>query len=172
MKEYSSIQEGKSAPKLFAWLASVMLITLIIASQLLPRGHFRNFRFVGVVILLIAPVFIFLPFLLLSNHGKNEEGNCYMNTRRVIDEGLFAFLRHPQYLGYMMLAVGFSFLAQNLVVLFLAIISIICFYIQALKEEKYCLDKFGKSYKDYLHRVPRFNIFSGVWKKIRGNKHD
>jgi protein-S-isoprenylcysteine O-methyltransferase Ste14 len=163
-----SIKEEKSVPKLFAWIASTMLIILIIANQFLPRGHQPGFRFAGVVILLIAPLFIFSPFFLLSKHGNNEVKGIYMQPGKVVDKGLFAILRHPQYLGYMMLAGGFALLSQNLVVVCLAVISIICFFLQALQEEKYCLDQFGNSYQNYLKSVPRFNFILGIWRIIRG----
>jgi len=173
MKEYSSsIKKEKSGPKLFAWLASILLITLIIASQFLPRGHYPNLRILGVVILLAAPVFIFPPFFLLSKYGNKKAGKIYMQPGDVVDQGLYAILRHPQYLGYMMLSGGFGFLSQNLIILFLAILSIIFFSLQAIKEEEYCLDCFGKSYRDYLRRVPRFNIILGIWRVLRGKKYD
>lgn len=173
MKEHSSmIKKEKSVPKLFAWIASTTLIILIIASQFLPRGYHPGLRLGGVVILLTAPLFIFLPFFLLSNYGKNEVEGTYIQTSKVVNKGLFAILRHPQYLGYMMLGVGFTLLSQNLVVLCLAVISIICFYLQAIKEEEYCLNQFGEVYENYLLQVPRFNFILGVWRVIRRRKND
>jgi len=173
MKEkLSSMNEAKSPPKLYAWFASAFLITLIGASQLLPRGHYPNLRIIGVIMLLISPVFIFTPFFLLSNRKDNEDGKTYMEVRNIADNGLYAVVRHPQYSGYMMLAGGFAFLSQNPVILTLAIFSIICFYLQSLKEEQYCLDHFGKVYKDYLQRVPRFNIILGIFRVIRRKKSD
>ena len=173
MKDFSSpVETQKSAPKLFAWIASVMLIILIITSQFLPRGHCPNIRVFGVAILLTSPGFIFLPFLLLSKNGKKKDGKKYMQSGDVVDNGLYAVVRHPQYLGYMLLALGFGFLSQNPFVLVMGIISITGFYFQALQEEKYCIDQFGKPYKNYLKQVPRFNIFLGIWKAVRGEQND
>lgn len=174
MKEYSSTtKKTKSAPKLFAWIASTTLIILIFATQFLPRGHHPDLRFAGVVILLTAPLFIFSPFFLLSKYGKNEmEEETYIHTGKVVDKGLFAILRHPQYLGYVMLAVGFALVSQNLVIVCLSVISTTCFYLQALKEEDFCLDQFGEPYQNYLSKVPRFNFILGVWRIFRRRNND
>lgn len=167
----STTEKTKSPPKVFAWLASALLIILIAASQFLPRGHYPHLRIPGVISLLTAPVFIFTPFFLLSGH-KKKDGQVYMQTSEVADRSLFAVVRHPQYLGYMLLAVGFSLLSQNLIILVLAILTIIFFYLQTIKEEEYCLTHFGKTYRNYLRRVPRFNIFLGLYRIFRRKKND
>jgi protein-S-isoprenylcysteine O-methyltransferase Ste14 len=82
----------------------------------------------------------------------------------VVDQGLYAITRHPQYLGYSMLAIGFALIAQHWVVFLLAAVGVVCFYVQAVQEEQYCLAQFGESYNQYLQRVPRFNIFLGLWR--------
>jgi hypothetical protein len=86
-------------PKLFAWLASVVAISLIIVTQFLARGDDPYLRGTGVFVLLLASVFIFAPFYLLTKHGQT-----YMQARIVVDRGLYAITHHPQYLGYILLA--------------------------------------------------------------------
>ena len=155
-------------PQLFAWLASVVTASLVIVTQFLPRGRNPCLRGTGVFILLLAGIFIFTPFYLLSKHGGAKAGQTYMQTEKIVDQGFFAITRHPQYLGYVFLACGFALLSQHWVVALLAIIGATLFYFHTVQEERYCLTQFGEPYAQYLQRVPRFNILLGVLRSLQG----
>ena len=156
-------------PKLFAWLASAVTVSLIIVTQFLPRGDDPYLRGTGVFVLLLAGVFIFGPFYLLTKHG-GKDGQTYMQARIVVDRGLYAITRHPQYLGYIFLACGFALLSQHWVAVLLAATGVACFYIQAVQEERYCLHRLGEPYEEYLQRVPRFNIILGIVRLLQGQE--
>jgi len=155
-------------PKLLTWLAAVVTVALVIAAQFLPRGDNPVLRGTGVVMLLVAGVFIFAPFLLLTRHGGTKNEQTYMQTRKVVDQGLYAITRHPQYLGYMFLGCGFALLSQHWAAVLLAIVGNLLFYLQAVLEERYCLTQFGEPYAQYLRRVPRFNILLGILRILQG----
>lgn len=158
----------KPIPKFYAWLASALTIALIIASQYLPRGGNQYLRGAGVFMLLLSGIFIFTPFYLLIKHGRTKKGQAYMQTGRVVDSGLYAITRHPQYLGYMLLACGFALLSQHWGAFLLAVSVVSLFYIQAVQEERYCLSRFWEMYAQYLERVPRFNILLGMFRLLQG----
>ena len=149
-------------PKLFAWIASLAIILLILVTQFLARGDNLYLRGVGALVLALAGVFIFAPFFLLMKRGQIEDGKSYVQTRAVVDQGLYSITRHPQYLGYIFLACGFALLSQHWVVVLLAVIGVTLFYLQAVKEERYCLAQLGEPYEQYLGRVPRFNLILGI----------
>jgi protein-S-isoprenylcysteine O-methyltransferase Ste14 len=148
-------------PRLFAWIASAVMISLIIVTQFLPRGDEPCLRVTGVFVLLLAAVFIFGPFYLLMKHG-GRDGQTYMQARIVVDRGLYAITRHPQYLGYILFACGFALLSQHWVAVLLAALGTTLFYVQAVREERYCLARFGEPYEQYLQRVPRFDFVLGI----------
>jgi protein-S-isoprenylcysteine O-methyltransferase Ste14 len=154
-------------PKLFAWLASVVTVSLIIVTQFLPRGDDPVLRSTGVFLLLLAGVFIFWPFYLLAKHG-GQDGQAYMQASCVVDRGLYAVTRHPQYLGYTFLAWGFALLSQHWAALLLAAVGSTFFYLQAVREERYCLARFDKPYEQYRQRVPRCNVILGIVRLLRG----
>ena len=149
-------------PKLFAWLASAATVFLIVITQFLPRDDDPYLRAAGVSLLPVAGLFIFWPFYLLAKHGRPEDGQTYMQARVIVDRGLYAITRHPQYLGYIFLACGFALLSQHWVAILLAAIGATFFYLQAVREERYCLAQFGELYRQYLRRVPRFNFILGI----------
>lgn len=153
-----------------AWLASLATVLLLIASLLLERGDNAYLRVAGIVTLALSSVFIFAPFFLFRRHGQSQGGGTYMQTQAVVDRGLYAITRHPQYLGYMLLVAGFALLLQHWLSTILALTSIVLFYRQAIHEERYCLAKFGAWYEQYLVRVPRFNLVVGIVRLVRGVK--
>jgi len=149
-------------PKLFAWLASAVTVSLIIFAQFLPRGDDPYLRGTGVFVLLLAGVFIFASLYLLTKYGETKDGQTYTQVRIVVDRGLYAITRHPQYLGYIFLACGFALLSQHWVAALLAAVGVTLFYLQAVREERYCLAQLGAPYEQYLRRVPRFNFILGI----------
>jgi protein-S-isoprenylcysteine O-methyltransferase Ste14 len=149
-------------PKLFAWLASAVTVSLIIVTQFLARGDDPYLRGTGVFVLLLAGVFIFAPFYLLTKHGGTKDDKTYMRARIVVDRGLYAITRHPQYLGYIVLACGLALLSQHWVAVLLAVVGATFFHLQAVREERYCLTQLGEPYQQYLRLVPRFNIILGM----------
>jgi protein-S-isoprenylcysteine O-methyltransferase Ste14 len=163
-------REELEPPKLFAWLGSLVTISLILITQLLARGDDAYLRGAGVFALLLAAVFIFAPFFLLRKHGRTEDGKTYMGTRTVVDQGLYTITRHPQYLGYMFLACGFALLSQHWVAFLLTALGVALFYFQAVTEERYCLVRLGEAYEQYLRRVPRFNVVLGIIRLLRRSK--
>jgi protein-S-isoprenylcysteine O-methyltransferase Ste14 len=162
----------REPPKLFAWIASGMTISLIVVAQFLPRGGDLYLRGAGVFVLLIAGVFIFWPFYLLAKYGRTKDGQSYMQARIVVDRGLYAITRHPQYLGYVFLSCGFALLSQHWAAVLLAAVGSTCFYLQAVGEERYCLTQFGVLYERYQQRVPRFNVVLGTMRLLRMVRSD
>ncbi len=161
--------ENLKPPNLFVWLASLVTISIILVSQFLARGGNPYLRGAGVFVLLLAGVFIFAPFYLLTKYGGKGD-QTYMQTRTVVDRGLYAITRHPQYLGYMFLACGFALLSQHWVAVLLAVAGATFFYLQAVREERYCLAQLGEPYEQYRRRVPRFIVLGMIRLLQRGRK--
>jgi protein-S-isoprenylcysteine O-methyltransferase Ste14 len=145
-------------------------MSLVIVAQFLPRGDDPALRKTGAFVLLLAALFISAPFYLLTRHGGTRGGRAYMQATVVVDRGLYAIIRHPQYLGYIFLACGFAMLSQHGVAVLLAAVGSTCFYVQAVREERYCLAQLGEPYERYRRRVPRFNIVLGLIRLARGDR--
>jgi protein-S-isoprenylcysteine O-methyltransferase Ste14 len=154
-------------PGHYAWTASLATVALILVVMFVERGHRPYLRSAGICSLVLAPFFVFPPFILLARHGRIRKGQSYLQTSALVDRGLYTIIRHPQYLGYMLLAAGFALLSQHAVVLPLATLASVCFYLQAVQEERFCLAQFGEPYRRYLRRVPRFNFALGIVRWLR-----
>ncbi len=142
-------------------------VATFVADFVVERGSNGVLRIAGVCVALLAPVFFVPPFFLLKRHGGVETGQSYFCTTRVVDRGVYGIVRHPQYVGYALLAVGFAMRTQNVVSWALAGIAAAFFYLQARNEERFCVRGLGAEYAAYMKRVPRFNFVVGLLRHLR-----
>lgn len=147
--------------RLYTWLAFLPAMGLLFTVVFLPNGSNQYLRYAGGALLILSPIFIFLPFIQLPRLGGSE-GKTYMQTTSLVQHGLYAIVRHPQYLGYMLLVFGFSLLLQRWYGYLLASLSILGFYFQAGEEDLELARRFGPEFYTYRERVPQFNLFTGL----------
>ena len=77
-------------------------------------------------------------------------------VNQVITKGAYNFSRHPVYLATFFICVGTGISTTSWIFIFLSLIMALCFYQEALIEERYCLNKYGNAYKEYTSRSPRW----------------
>jgi len=147
-------------------LAAALAVAVLAAQFLLDRGANPYLRGAGIACLLVSPVFIFPPFFLLSRYGRPSRGQPYYCTTAVVDRGVYSIVRHPQYVGYVLLTLGFAALSQRVLTSLLAVCCAGAFYVQSLREEAYCQKRSGQKYLAYMRRVPRFNFFAGLFRYL------
>lgn len=156
-------------PRAADWVAFLFSAVVLAAAAFLERGENRYLRAVGVLVLVAAGVFMFSPFYLLRRYGQVAKAKSYMDTTVVVDRGLYAIVRHPQYLGYTFLVAGFILLSQNWLIVVPGVLATVCFYLQSVAEEGFCRERFGEPYEQYLRRVPRFNFVGGLVRLARAS---
>ncbi|MBI3252388.1 MAG: isoprenylcysteine carboxylmethyltransferase family protein [Candidatus Omnitrophica bacterium] len=72
----------------------------------------------------------------------------------VAEQGPYAYVRHPQYLGFVSVIIGFLIQWPTFVTLLMAPVLIIRYVLLAYREEKEMLSKYPKEYKAYMEKVP------------------
>jgi len=70
--------------------------------------------------------------------------------------GPYKYSRHPLYFALMAVIISISIMSLSWVFLLIAIICGIHLILVAPVEEKYCFDKYGKVYQDYIERTSRW----------------
>jgi protein-S-isoprenylcysteine O-methyltransferase Ste14 len=143
---------------------------MLLAGLFLPGGPSRPLRAASAVLVVVALALIVPPFGQLRRHGEAPPGASYMETARVADRGLYAVVRHPQYLGYMLLASGLALRAHNLPMVLAAAIAIALFAAHTAAEERDCAARFRADWERYGAEVPRFNLPLGLlrsWRRRR-----
>lgn len=80
---------------------------------------------------------------------------------RVIDTGVYAFVRHPLYLGTGLIALGMSLWLESLLSTLLTLIPIAVLAVRAVFEERFLVREL-EGYADYRERV-RWRLLRWVW---------
>ena len=75
---------------------------------------------------------------------------------QLITKGAYSLSRHPMYLATFLICLGSGIATVSLIFIILSIIMAACFYQEALIEERFCLNRYGNAYKDYIYSTPRW----------------
>lgn len=73
-----------------------------------------------------------------------------------VTKGIYIYSRHPGYLSQFLFFIGIGIATTSWIILLVAIIFFILGNIIANSEERYCKEKYGDTYKEYLNKVPRW----------------
>ena len=99
-------------------------------------------------------IFIFVGFILLANAWKVLYEA--QRARRLATTGLYARIRHPQYVGFVMIMFGFLLQWPTIVTLAMFPILVFMYARLAIIEEREMHQTFGVDYDRYAAKVPRF----------------
>ena len=77
-------------------------------------------------------------------------------ARRLASSGPYAFVRHPQYVGFILVMVGFLLQWPTLLTLAMFPVLVWMYFRLARSEERHALTEFGDEYVHYADSVPGF----------------
>lgn len=152
---------------------SAVILTIAAVGQILLTILLYNqngntiIRNLGWVILWISAIFGWLPIITFRKWGKVPKGKGYTETTVLVDRGVYAIVRHPQYLAGILLGIGLSLIAQHWVVAILGVLVVVILYFDTFEEETAMVEKFGAAYEAYSQRVPRLNFILGILRLLR-----
>jgi uncharacterized membrane protein len=75
---------------------------------------------------------------------------------QLVTTGIYRHVRHPQYLGFLLITLGMNVLWVTISTLVLWPILVILYYHLAKEEDKEMEKRFGKEFQEYKHMVPMF----------------
>jgi protein-S-isoprenylcysteine O-methyltransferase Ste14 len=109
--------------------------------------------FVSIFLGFILPVsnIIILIGILLIIFGWRK---IYRAKGKLVTTGIYGHVRHPQYLGFLLLTLGMNILWITISALLLWPILAILYYRLAKEEDKELEERFGEEYRKYKRTVP------------------
>ena len=139
------------------------LYLLLIALSVLfyNSGDLKPLLYMGWAVL-IAGISIFFWAIFSRRKRKEKEG--------LIQCGVYSLIRHPEFLSHMLIIFALIFISQHLLNLIVGSLLIIMLYFAIVEEEKRNKEKFIE-YKDYVKKVPRINLISGIIRYLRRLKN-
>ncbi|MCD6363049.1 MAG: isoprenylcysteine carboxylmethyltransferase family protein [Synergistetes bacterium] len=150
---------------LIGHIVYITLYGVLIVSAVLFYNSLNSVRLLcaGWIILVVGIIF------LMWASKSRKKGRMEEN---LIEIGAYAFVRHPGFLGHILIVFALVIISQHWVSLIVGaiLISLLCFAM--IEEEKRNIKKFGEAYGDYIKRVPRMNLVAGIIRQIRSRRED
>jgi len=156
------------------WVLSCVTAPLIVAQIVLffffkvsSAYGLQVVRHVGHLIWGLSAIFGVWPIIIFHMKGRVEKGKHYMHTTKLVDSGIYSIVRHPQYLAGVLISLALILMAQHWLITLLGVPAMVLTWVDALKADQYCTEKFGAEYRDYMQRVPRLNLVTGIVRLVR-----
>ena len=151
---------SKSGDKGSIWLLTFAIsigywLSFIIAATKIGRIYHWNTFFVIGSVLAVTGLIIRLTSIL-----QLKQQFTYTVTRienhELIETGLYKIIRHPGYLGQLIIFLGISTCLSNWLSILLMIIPVFLGYLNRMNiEEKFMVENMGQKYLDYQKRTKR-----------------
>ena len=154
-------------------IVSMIMLTVVMVSQIVlsfflynPEG-IQTLRLVGWVVLFVSAIFGWLPIFTFRKKGKVPKGKSFVHTTVLVDSGIYAVVRHPQFLAGILLSLSLTLIVQHWIITVLGIVGMIILYHDIREGDKSGVEKFGDDYKNYMQKVPRMNFLAGILRLLR-----
>ena len=145
----------------------LILVQVVLVFKYYNYLNVTSLLYTGWVGLVLFFVIGYLPSRELKKRGSVSEGRSYMHTTVVVDSGIYAVVRHPQFLSWIILSGALALLSQH----WLSVVCIfpvaVLVYMEALRADQSDVEKFGDDYKQYMQKVPRLNLLVGMYRVLR-----
>jgi len=70
--------------------------------------------------------------------------------------GLYRVSRNPMYVAYFIYFLGCALMARSLILFAILLVFQVSAHFIILSEERWCLERFGEAYREYMRRVRRY----------------
>jgi protein-S-isoprenylcysteine O-methyltransferase Ste14 len=122
---------------------------------------------IGIAFIIPAIVLWIVPVMTLRQYGNISQYGSFLATTELVDKGIYRIIRHPQYLGFMLLSFGMALYFQLYFTIALSFFTIVMLIVGIKEEEKLLIGQFGGDYENYKQRVPSLNVVVGLIKLIK-----
>jgi protein-S-isoprenylcysteine O-methyltransferase Ste14 len=169
---------GKTNLKETSWMIVCSILCIIcfpanplVLTGLLKTGFYLPLFILGWIVWAVGMVLIMAPIITFPKKGNVPKGKSYMHTTQLVDTGIYAVVRHPQYIGGILaIFVATLLLYPHWLFAVLGISGAAILYWSTKPEDKRLVERFGDNYLAYMQRVPRMNLIRGiirVWRSQR-----
>lgn len=156
-----------------AWLAFPLLFVQLIGGigygvWFGPSLGLQALFYGGWVVFALGVLFFLSSLLSFSKRGKPAEGRGLMYTTVLVESGTYGIVRHPQYLGMVLMLCASMLVSQHWSFAVIGATLIVSMFAKWIRdEEEHLIAKFGDDYRRYMEKVPRMNLFLGIIRLLR-----
>jgi protein-S-isoprenylcysteine O-methyltransferase Ste14 len=161
---------------LWSTLITILCIVCFPANPLVLTGvieveSYLVLFIIGWVVWSFGMVLVMAPIVMFPRRGSVARGKSFVHTTQLVDTGIYAIVRHPQYTGgiYAIFLTTFLWYPHWLFGV-LGAIGTAVIYMGCREEDQRLIEKFGDDYRAYMKRVPRMNVFLGLYRWLKRRK--
>ena len=129
---------------------NVISLLIILASAIysffLPLKLGTAWLYIGLIVYLLGMIFTIVAATNLVNTPLD----------RPATKGLYHISRNPIYLGTFLIFTGIGIACASWLFLLLIAVFIVLQHILIAPEERWCLEKYGNAYREYMDRTPKW----------------
>jgi protein-S-isoprenylcysteine O-methyltransferase Ste14 len=134
------------------------IIVQTLSPEILPiTSNPTALRIVGVVVFTGGLLIAVLSRIHLGNNWADIEAGQVLNRQTVVSKGIYAYVRHPIYVGDILLLLGLELCLNSWLVIAAALLAPIVFW-KAVQEEKMLVNDLP-GYRVYCAQTKRFIPF-------------
>jgi protein-S-isoprenylcysteine O-methyltransferase Ste14 len=115
-------------------------------SIFLPLKLGTSWFYVGLFVYLLGMIFLTAAVV---NHAITP-------VDKPVTKGPYSISRHPMNFSWFLVYIGIGIACASWIFMLCGVVYIIVGQILAVAEERYCLDKYGHAYREYVKRTPRW----------------
>jgi len=141
----------------------VAQIVLVFVFGIDNKAGLPVIKIAGYIVWVLSAIFGWLPIFILKRKGGVRKGKSYVHTSVLVDSGLYAIVRHPQYTAGILFSLALELISQTWLIGAIGLVCIILMYMDILMADKYEIQKFGDEYKRYMKKVPGANFLLGIF---------
>ena len=155
-------------PFLLVSIASVLTVAQIVLAFFLYQPGSEALEWAGWICLWTSAIFGVLPIITFRRKGGVIKGKSYIETTVLVDTGIYAIVRHPQMgVSWMLICPGVMLIAKHWSSVVLGVLAMVLAYLDLMKADQRCIEKFGDAYERYMQKVPRVNFVAGIIRLVR-----
>ncbi|MGB2827513.1 MAG: isoprenylcysteine carboxylmethyltransferase family protein [Dehalococcoidales bacterium] len=141
----TSEMKTSRAYKIISYVSMITELMAVAYSILLPFKLGTIWFYAGLTVFLLG---LFVLTVALVNFAATP-------TNEPITRGMYRYSRHPLYLASLLIYLSVGMASVSWVFLLIFIVQLVSINIAAVGEERYCLAKYGDTYREYINRTPR-----------------
>ncbi len=119
---------------------------------LLSKAGVMNMEAAWAFVMVTSSAVIFLGLFLMSKGWSS----IHSSNGELVTDGIYRYVRHPQYLGLIVITVGLLIQWPTIITLAMWPVLAVMYYRLAKKEEKEALEAYGERYEIYRRHTPMF----------------
>jgi protein-S-isoprenylcysteine O-methyltransferase Ste14 len=124
----------------------VVLLALVIYSIFLPLQLGTIWFSIGLPVFLLGLILQTIAYVNVATNPVDEP----------VTKGLYRYSRHPMYVALPFSLIGTGLASASWPFLLLSVIVVVTQLHNAIPEERECLEAYGKAYREYMERTPRW----------------